>query len=85
MLVKLGFVDTEFVRLMKMSKFMLMNLLLPKVSSAKLILSFFTKKLFQRIYHSCKLIFVDGYTMWLRGHVPWEGGWDTGVCRSSSI
>ncbi len=32
-----------------------------------------------------QMYFGGAYTVWLRGRIPWEGGWDTGVGRSSSI
>ncbi len=35
--------------------------------------------------YTCKCIFGDGYATLLSGHVAQEGGWDTGVGRSSSI
>ncbi len=31
------------------------------------------------------IFFGSGYSAWLQGHTLWEGGWDTGVRRSSYI
>ncbi len=61
-----------------------LKIVLSKVSLSNSFSDFYYKKWFHWMFYTCKWIFRSGYYVHLCTYVPVEGGWDTGVGKSSS-
>jgi hypothetical protein len=89
---KINIIHTEFVGVVKMLNFTFYELTVVKTEIVILFLCLFNynyalqKNDFTKVcqFFTCKCIFGVGYALQLRGHILQEGGWDTGVGRSSS-